>query len=156
MSRQRIIKIMKVSIFTLSLLALLVSSCGRPPIRIVDAELQEYVSRFEQIGRFQIGDLEAQFGEIKEENVVGLCETDDDAQTPPKITISKEYWEGIIDVQREELLFHELGHCILNREHRNDLGADGCPMSIMYWETISVQCLDRYIDYYREELFGRE
>jgi hypothetical protein len=42
-------------------------------------------------------------------------------------------WQYLSNNSKEELIFHELGHCILARfEHKNDLFADGSPKSIMY------------------------
>jgi hypothetical protein len=39
-------------------------------------------------------------------------------------------WQN--DVQLETVIFHELGHCILGREHDNTLMPKGDPRSIMY------------------------
>ena len=39
-------------------------------------------------------------------------------------------WQN--DVQLETIIFHELGHCVLGREHDNSLMPKGDPKSIMY------------------------
>ncbi|MFI5131959.1 MAG: hypothetical protein ACHQFX_18280 [Chitinophagales bacterium] len=39
-------------------------------------------------------------------------------------------WQN--DVQLETIIFHELGHCILGREHETSLMPKGDPKSIMY------------------------
>lgn len=58
---------------------------------------------------------------------VGLCD-----MASGVVTISPDYW-GIADqAQRENLVYHELGHCLLNRLHTQALGDDGLPSSIMY------------------------
>jgi hypothetical protein len=38
-----------------------------------------------------------------------------------EIGIAESYWVTASDVEKEELLFHELGHCLLGREHDNGL-----------------------------------
>jgi len=51
----------------------------------------------------------------------------------PIIDISPIYWNSVNDQGKEALLFHELGHCVLGRVHRNDTQPDGVPNSIMYY-----------------------
>jgi len=48
----------------------------------------------------------------------GYCESD---REPHLITIQKSWWENVPDRDRERLLFHELGHCVLKRSHKNGL-----------------------------------
>ena len=155
-----IIEIMKVSIVAISIASLMLMSCGRQPVRKFDSGLDEYVNRFETIGKMHVMDLEAKFGTIPNDpndqyKIVGLC-TRYEGDPVPHIIIDTAFWNTALDRQREELMFHEMGHCVLNREHRNDVGKDGCPMSIMNWETVSVVCLEKYTQYYYDELFGRE
>ena len=45
-------------------------------------------------------------------------------------------WQN--DVQLETIIFHELGHCILGREHDNTLMPNGDPRSIMYRANITL------------------
>lgn len=40
-------------------------------------------------------------------------------------------WMGTYDQNREALVFHELAHCFLGREHRNDLLPNAAPASLM-------------------------
>jgi hypothetical protein len=48
------------------------------------------------------------------------------------IKIARDSWNVNPDPNfREALILHELGHCALDRGHRNDLDADGCAVSIM-------------------------
>jgi hypothetical protein len=42
------------------------------------------------------------------------------------IRIDKKYWEQAGDYERSDLLYHELGHCVLGLEHANN------PEDIMY------------------------
>ena len=45
-------------------------------------------------------------------------------------------WQN--DVQLEALIFHELGHCILGRQHDNSLMPKGDPKSLMYPDDITL------------------
>ena len=55
---------------------------------------------------------------------------------------------------KETLLFHELGHALLHREHRNDLFADNAtPVSIMHWSFMAP--LNHITSpYYFDEMFN--
>ena len=53
------------------------------------------------------------------------------------ISIAVPYcWQN--DVQLETLIFHELGHCILGRQHDNSLMPKGDPKTIMYADNIGL------------------
>lgn len=93
----------------------------------------------------------------------GLCHPGNATNTP-EIEVRKEYWDTADDVQRETLLFHEMGHCILlrlapNGGHISTLNDDRMPVSIMYpidyWEYPAYQSY--YMDHrqaYIVELFS--
>jgi hypothetical protein len=76
------------------------------------------------------------FSEDLEEPVVGLCEF----SVPRKITIDALYWSKATKTQRKLLMFHELGHCVFNREHKEDKYTDGCPKSIMSSVLMTPDC----------------
>lgn len=88
--------------------------------------------------------------------VVGLCVHEDGG---PTVYLSGDFWSTASDAQRWVLVFHELGHCALNREHRDDLTllAGGCPVSIMRWSIMATAyCIEtgrRTSLTYEEELF---
>ncbi|MEM6318225.1 MAG: hypothetical protein AAF960_11185 [Bacteroidota bacterium] len=48
----------------------------------------------------------------------GVCRPKDH---PKVITINRTIWRNTDSFQRKALLFHELGHCVLNRPHLNEL-----------------------------------
>lgn len=62
-------------------------------------------------------------------DAVGQCETYNNGRRV--INIDKTYWEKSNDLQREFLIFHELGHCALKRSHLNEAGTAGKCISIM-------------------------
>jgi len=87
-------------------------------------------------------------------NVAGICSYDGHYYND--ITIDYIFWEQASDLQREFILFHELGHCYLYRAHLNTALQNGICASIMRGE--SPVCFDAYTsanrDYYIGELFS--
>lgn len=97
------------------------------------------------------------------------------------IVINKQRWDNLyLHISRRELIFHELGHCLMGREHTypNDGGgkwkheferwlfkngyleiveplSDGCPGSLMHPHAIDYKCLYFHQNYYIEEFFKR-
>jgi len=70
-----------------------------------------------------------------------------------EILISKEVWKGLSPDQKEELVFHELGHCELNLGHIDGQYMNtGCPLSLMAPRLFSkhqaLACYNRYKEYY--------
>lgn len=58
------------------------------------------------------------------------------------------------DWRLKVLIFHQLGHCLLGRDHRNDIGDDGFPVSIMHEHAIPILAeRDLLESLYFEELF---
>lgn len=131
-------------------LVLLLSGCGKT--LAIHASLVPYVSRFETIGNIQVDNLIARFGTLKSP-IVGLCQT---GGLTPVVTIDPTHWATIGESQREELIFHELGHCVLDRDHRDDRLIDGCPASIMNSYVISAYCFTQHQSEYYAELFDTD
>lgn len=79
----------------------------------------------------------------------GLC-----FPSSKNILLNRDAWNQMGDFQRRALVFHELGHCHLNRRHDNAL-FKGKKLSLMHW-------IGKYPDYdnytweYDEELFNRD
>lgn len=144
----------------------------------VHPEAQPYVARFEQISGRHIDNLEVVFRPISGSTIgycqksyetkyssLGFKRTETEHNL---IVIDSNYWNPndsldnysevpnqdgktprqIEAADREELMFHELGHCILNRGHVNSTA------SIMYpYHLGGVGYLNRYMSYI-SELFG--
>lgn len=64
------------------------------------------------------------------------------------VTISKQWWEENPGLQREQLVFHEMAHCFLNREHK----CSG--MTVMYPNLRDPWTYRTYRDTFIEELFN--
>lgn len=86
----------------------------------------------------------------------GHCSKSDNET--PRIDLNENYWKFATDQQKEILLFHELGHCLLNREHDDTLSSNKAPASIMFTNELYLAgTLDEYYrdhrDEYLKELF---
>ena len=62
-------------------------------------------------------------------DVVGQCEHY--TNSPNTVLIDQQYWQNATDLEKEYLLFHELGHCYLERSHLDSKDASGKCLSIM-------------------------
>lgn len=69
------------------------------------------------------------------QGTVGLCT---EWLHGPQVLLNSDWWFAAGDVGRWVLTYHELGHCVLGREHNDALLADGCPESLMYWSVTPV------------------
>lgn len=111
----------------------------------------------------------------KKGNTVGVCHP-----FIMEIDISASWWRQTTSpMEKMELVFHELGHCILRRGHTyrpvqgdfrawlEDVGfklgifqekhylSDGCPASFMHPQMMGEHCVNKHFYYYIEELFDR-
>jgi hypothetical protein len=145
-------------ISTLFILAISISACGKAPVLEL-GQFEPYVQKFEQESEVvgapvKVTDLKVQFGEMKDERENGVCEVFEDET--PTITINKEAWDTMTDADREALMFHELGHCVLRRNHVTEVSADGTPVSLMNPYRIQTEIFVENQDYYIHELFDHQ
>lgn len=89
------------------------------------------------------------FGRLAEDRTIGDC-----LMGHGRIRISEEFWERASLTSRQTLIFHELGHCDLNEEHRSGRIAQmpKCPTSIMGIDLMSDTCWIKFKTYYIKEL----
>ena len=119
----------------------------------------ELANRFEAEGKaylnqpsFSIGDIPINFGDT-EGTAVGVCFKYSNGQR--EIIIDQQRWETLPSI-REPLIYHELGHCRLNRGHDNSVTEDGFgngKLSILNEILISGSQYETYRDAYVKELF---
>ena len=102
----------------------------------IDEALAPYFERFvaEGTNRGQAIDLVAKRIEgflidIEEEDVVGQCSYS--ASSTRKVNIDRTYWNSATDLEKELVIFHELGHCYLERSHSDTQENRNCT-SIMH------------------------
>lgn len=150
----------------LAVLALLIvfAGCGKAPA--IDPAFAPYAMRFVAAGMnsgraidlsgisIRFGDTAAESVTLSEANIAGYCEFSTKVITitdNPKIFD----WVKVSDSEREELIFHELGHCALGRAHTAALRpGTNEPASIMTPDLIgSLPVYSEYHAGYIEELF---
>ncbi len=121
------------------LLPLLLGSCQKEDIPApgqVDLELASYLEDFIHEGEARsyqpVVDpriLDIRFDTLSGP-VTGQCLTYSDGRREVKVSVS--FWSNASAFEREFLLFHELGHCLLDREHLDTQRTDGTCISIMH------------------------
>lgn len=128
----------------------------------VDPLLQPYFEEFETqaAARGFSVDLQAEgiigkIEELTEEHVAGQCTYG--ASIDNEVTIDQGFWNDYPQYYlREMVIFHELGHCYLNLDHREGAHANGTCLSIM--RSGLEDCRDNYHaqtrDNYLDELFS--
>ena len=102
----------------------------------VDEALWPYFQRFEAeaAARGLTVDLADAYitgyiSDIPENQVIGQCSYS--SNDPHRVTIDKPFWNQASDLEREFVVFHELGHCYLARVHDESMDAGGICLSIM-------------------------
>ena len=128
-------------LLSLGLLALILSceESDPKPQYLIDDELLPYLETFlSEAGNrgqeFKTENLIMEFGTASEE-VCGQCiNPKNGGQRKIIIIRNSSCWLDAPSQDREALVFHELGHCLLERNHRDDTLPNGAVSSIMYSE----------------------
>lgn len=136
---------------------ILLCGCNRSlpytPVVSVDSKLQKYVDEFTDESvkvnrKVDFTDLTVRFSYEMEEDVLGQCVN----TRHPLVLINENPWYDQTETAQKIIMFHELGHCILNRKHV-ETWTNGIATSIMYPYVLADEM---YIDnwyYYMHELF---
>ena len=136
-------------------------------IKGVEPVLQKYIYSWEKEFGL-IGDISIGFKEVtKSKNAIGVCLTWTGQKRKYKqIEIKRSYYNTVMkniapdfpekaDKMIEQLVYHELGHCHLEQDHR-DYWVDGKPGSIMRSFAFNSSEIQNYYipehSYYVEEL----
>ncbi len=147
------------SIFKTLVLIAFFSSCSKEKEQIIPDEFQPYVDMFFEEGKsrgLNINlneiDFEIGFGTLGG-TIAGQCTFRNN-----KITIDEESWNFMSEEQRVWLIFHEMGHCVLDRQHKNETTNNGECLSIMKGAENGFNCSLNYFsnlwtEYYLDELF---
>ena len=141
------------------LVLLILISCSNTPSKRygtrhkrIDDRAVKYVKKFEQYYKRKIpSHIIIKFRDLPN-NAGGLCNTIKDI-----ITIDTPIWNKKDVYEREEVVFHELGHCVLSLDHDYNIKeGTTCPISIMYFKGATVKgCYRKHRSYYIKELFFR-
>lgn len=147
-------------------LVILTTACAKDPhpddprtIQGVDPEFKLYVKNFEDSFGRSIGDVSIGFGALPSDRA-GICTKFDDGFR--QVTINPTIWGEIDDFARFNLIFHELGHCVLDRkhddtmiEHSTGTGKKTVPKSFMYPNLFFKESISNLEDYYVGEMFNK-
>lgn len=120
----------------------------------VEQALQAYFERFDVEARargfdfsLEMEELTASIISIAEDGVLGQCHYSE--QAPNIVEIDQQFWNRATDLEKEYVVFHELGHCVLGRNHDDTRLADGSCGSIM--QSGLTNCRVEYNTSNREE-----
>lgn len=155
-------------IFRFAFFSLLMCSCGDPDIVFeVSPELLPYVNSFyEEAAKRNVvlnPELTAEFSDLDGPCGIGSSPEFQGSPDIPAIVIDNACWDGLNEVARELLVYHELGHALLSRKHIDAVLPNGYTKSIMCAgaddECSALPdygtCIDRR-SYYVDELFDTE
>lgn len=131
---------------------LLLVSCSQEQLQpktrtTIARDLVPLFVKFAERYQVSIGGISGDFGKL-EDPKVGLCAN---YGTHQNITIDQEFWDRASDLQKEVLVYHELGHCALGRDHTEDL-IGSRPKSIMYPKVLKEKYYKEFQEDYLEEL----
>lgn len=132
------------------------SGCGKPTRDT--GQFEKYVQDFEKASRDQghpitVEDIKIEFGDAH--GFSGQCHQGT-FQTPT-IVVDRKMWKAGSEDFREWLIFHELGHCVLERPHLDSEdvidGVGGIPTSLMSSKSKAISYFPIYREHYIHELF---
>lgn len=93
-------------------LFIILTGCGTYPYYETQKDFFDYVNRFEQDTGKKVN-IPIIFTD--EDKYAGVCEYYSNGNR--LVRINHKYWHQSDDSGKEQLIYHELGHCVLNREH---------------------------------------
>jgi len=109
-------------------------------------QVQSFVSNGEARGvKVDISGLTMQFTRMFEgTSILGVCVPSDKT-----VLINEDFWNKADPAERDFLVWHELGHCVLGRNHSTWMH-EGLPVSIMYPIEWATGHEDAWYDHRRE------
>lgn len=120
-----------------------------PPRYVISVELQPHIKSFEELTGLGV-EYPVLFDYTEgTDNAIGVCQ-----YNAPYVLISYSWWiRNPTHHKREQLIWHELGHCSLDLRHDTGRLPDNCPASVMIPnEFISEDCYTRHKAYYKYDL----
>lgn len=141
------------------LVFLLLSSCGDrnfSPMLRVEFEYEKYVKIFEEESNKTNNHVEVKNLIVTSVSEIGgtiIAQCGKYWLPSPKITVSKKMWDTLNETEKEMVFLHELGHCLLDRQHYDALTDIGDPASLMAPFIFSPLTYLNNKEYYIKELF---
>lgn len=164
-----------ITLFILATIAILTSSCGMPIIgehvqkksgtsrlfSSTDSSFSPYITSFEAYGKnltgdanFKVGDIPINFGTPEETSFQAVCYIY--SNNAREIIVRPEWWQGASEDDKESIIFHELGHCRLDREHDDEvmvIGGHSVKLSMMHHVIVTGPSYTNRQSAYINELF---
>jgi len=138
----------------------LILSCEKEAMVQIDNELQTYIDQFEDEALNRGLDINLAetgihaFIQGIEGAIVGQCQHKEDE--PNVILLDRNYWDNATEDEKVLIVFHELGHCVLKKEHNDQKDANGFCLSIMHSssQVCKIDFSPTERDSYFDELFN--
>lgn len=113
----------------------LITSCSIPIMFTKDTEFAENIQEFESLYNVEVN-VSVIFTEAMPDQEFGLCKYFTANDRRNIVYIDQNWWNNANFYARQQLLFHEFGHCIFGLKHNNKIRILGdyinAPVSIMY------------------------
>ena len=130
------------------LTCLIICSCSKEAEpKIIEAELQIYFDSFVSEASahgieidLTLLDIGAYVQNIEFTGTIGQCISYSDGSND--VIVDARNWDQIDEEEKEYVVFHELGHCILKRSHNDTQDGNGVCQSIM--QSGEGLCQSRY------------
>jgi hypothetical protein len=121
-------------------------------------ELNHYFNRFEEVFDLKVHHVSGLYADNFDKYdvskaTVGLCIKYGLSPLPNEVRVLKSWWDDSSDLEKELLVYHELGHCVINRKHKEGfIDGTNCPNSLMNSIMVGEYCYIKHYDYYIWEL----
>lgn len=125
----------------------------------IDPLFRQHIAKFERILGVRVN-VAVQFADLWP-NQYGVCHVRGGKNSGrSEVEIDAVSWDRFDEGMREQILFHELGHCVLGLNHDNSRGTVGrypeSPLSIMYMYSFGDRLVyQENLDYYYNELYQK-
>lgn len=122
--------------FCACILLLTICSCNNENENEIEAELQVHFNSFiEEAAAHEMDisledlNIDGYIENIQERGTLGQCKSYSNGSK--QVVIDQPFWNRADEMEREYIVFHELGHCLLGREHNDAKDSNGHCLSIM-------------------------
>ena len=136
-------------------LFLLLVACGDYQALVIpDKEFSPYLLEFSEDYGMDVTHYPIYFRQL-DKNIAGVCLS---GQGRNKIYIDPDWWSTYSSAIKRVVIYHELGHCLLQRSHDDTLIVDSMglvvPKSFMFPYVDARLAIPRNLEYYKNELIG--
>jgi hypothetical protein len=129
-------------------LAFFISGCAQSYFSFITPEFRPYSNEFISRSKTHVPPLVIKFGNTDKDQAA-VCVRNLSRQTIVQalVVVNKSEWANLCESQKRFVIFHELGHCIKNREHSDST------YSYMYQEVLGCAFLNEFKDTLDNEMF---